>query len=196
MAEESMTGALTVRIAATVAVILAKAGNKLLKFFSSLCALLVLSACSITGSQQGAETLTDTREVRALLTRAVSAQNANDLTGADLLFQEMMNYDPESPDALNSYAIFLREQWRLEEAEEIYLRALKYAPNDSMSHWNLAVLYDLYLGQAAKALKHYQAYQRVTEQPDKRVHGWLVDLQHRIKQQAEDNNAMEIADND
>lgn len=65
-----------------------------------------------------------------------------------------------------------------------------------MSHWNIAVLYDLYLGQPAKALKHYQAYQQVTEQPDKRVHGWLVDLQHRIKQQAEDGKAMEVAGND
>lgn len=179
-------------------VIPAKAGIQIAKFVSALMLLASLGACSTlsTDSSQTAEALKDSRDVYALLSRAMKAYEGNDVANADLLFQELMTYEPRSPESLNSYAIFLREQWRFEEAEKLYLRALRYSPNNTMSHWNIAVLYDLYLGQPDKALQHYQAYQQFAEEPDRRIHSWLVDLQHRIKLQAEDDKVVEVAGND
>ncbi len=161
-------------------------------------ASLILGGCSFTGGSgnQLDEPVRDGRAVRSLLVQAVQAEQRGDIENADLLFQEMMMHEPRSPDALNSYAIFLREQWRLQETEAVYLRALKYSPNDAMTHWNMAVLYDLYLGKPDSALKHYEAYQQLVEEPDRRVHGWIVDMQHRVKQQLEDAERAEVASNE
>jgi len=156
-----------------------------------------LVSCAATDSKNGtASSIADSREIRQLAVQASEAYERDDVASAELLYQEMMAHNPRSPDVLNSYAIFLREQWRLEEAERVYHRALRFSPDSVMTHWNIAVLYDLYLGDPRKALDHYEAYKRIAEKPDRRVHSWVVDLQHRIKQKAVAEDVKEVAGND
>jgi len=150
------------------------------------CVVLLLSACSTvpggkleTGKQAQ---ISDSRSVQNLLAKALQAIDSNDSEAAAAAFTAMLEKGAKSPASLNHYAIYLREQWQLEQAEEVYLRALVSAPNDAMTHYNLGILYDIYLGKSELALKHYQKYQQVIAEPDKRVGGWINDLKRRSKE--------------
>ena len=161
--------------------------KKIISVLIFLFGVFIVGGCSSilsTGNstqEAGTVTIEDGRKVKAALNIALQAVKNDDVNAADQAFKHMMTLSPRSPTSLNHYAIFLREQWRIEEAENIYLTALDYSPRDAMTHWNLGVLYDLYLGKFKLAIKHYELYATNTAQPDKRVKGWIMDLQRRIK---------------
>ena len=155
--------------------------------------VLMLSGCSfipdiaIPGGADAVEKtavvkISDSRSVKGTLAKALAAVEQNDIEVADLEFQLMMEQGAKSPDSLNHYAIFLREQWRLDEAENVYKQALKNSPKDPVTHWNIAVLYELYRGDLKQALEHYTAYQESALKPDKRVAIWVGDLTRRLEQ--------------
>lgn len=66
-------------------------------------------------------------------------------------------------------------------AAKEYLRAIWYQPNDADAHFNLAVVFDDYLGQYAEARKHYTRY--IELKPDgedfKKVQQRILDLDLR-----------------
>lgn len=128
--------------------------------------------------------VTNSKEANIAFNKALAAIKINDSSAAENAFKTMLLEGVKSPTALNHYAIFLREQWRMEEAEDIYLRALKYSPNNAMTHWNLAIFYELYRGDYKQALVHYQAYQQFAESPDKRVVYWISDLTRRLEKES------------
>lgn len=86
----------------------------------------------------------------------------------------------------NRDGIALREQGEFEDAEQEYLSALAVAADDPVTHHNIGILYDLYLGIPHMALTHYQRYQELTGDGDRRVAGWIVDLQRRHVSLAEE----------
>lgn len=165
---------------------------KLLFKLLLITAVLLSTACSMLpanntvaadGIRLVDEPIKDNRSARSELANALSALEQGNPVLADTAFQLMMEQGAKSPEALNHYAIFLREQWRLEEAEKVYKTALKYSPNNAMTHWNIAILYEMYRGDYSQAVKHYQAYQQGVIEPDKRVAGWIIDLHNRLAQQ-------------
>ena len=125
-------------------------------------------------------TVDDSRTVKKLLNEALAAVAGQDYQQADKAFTDMLAAGARSPASLNHYAIYLREQWRIDEAEQVYQQALKYSPIDAMTHWNIAILYELYKGDYKQAVAHYQQYQQYASEPDKRVAAWIGDLQRRI----------------
>ncbi len=155
--------------------------------------VLALSACSsIPGAGSSAKSgikkqLTESRPVQNSLVKALQAIDKNDAVAAAAAFDEMIKKGARSPASLNHYAIYLREQWQLEEAEQVYRRALEVSPHDAMTHYNLGILYDLYLGKSELALQHYRKYQTIVEQPDKRVKAWIMDLERRSTIATENN---------
>jgi len=80
---------------------------------------------------------------------------------------------------LNTDAIALREQGDFPGAEAAYLAALGADPDHADTHRNLGILYDLYLGVPGRALHHYGRYQALTQATDRRVAGWIADLERR-----------------
>ena len=126
----------------------------------------------------------DSKAAKIALSKALTAIQLNDIAAADHAFKAMVLAGAQSPTALNHYAVFLREQWRMDEAESVYLKALKSSPNNAMTHWNLAIFYELYRGEYKQALFHYQAYQQYAIAPDKRVIHWISDLNRRIEKGA------------
>ena len=65
-------------------------------------------------------------------------------------------------------------------AEANYLACTQRVPNFREAYLNLGILYELYLGRLDDALKAYQTYQTLSENPDMRVAGWVSDLERRI----------------
>ncbi len=101
---------------------------------------------------------------------------------AEHFFQVTLEVNKRNLDAYNQYAIFLRQQGRFDEAEEVYLSALSVWDDHAATHRNLGVLYDLYRGEREKALEHYYRYQSLTGGEDRTVAGWIIDLERQFTQ--------------
>lgn len=101
------------------------------------------------------------------------------LQKADVNFQQAIAANSNNIDAYNAYGIFLREQGRFSEAETIYQQALKVWPDSPETLINLGILYDLYMGKFDQALVQYRAYQALQDEPERKVQGWIVDIERR-----------------
>jgi tetratricopeptide (TPR) repeat protein len=92
--------------------------------------------------------------------------------------------NPNNIHALNQLAILQRQQGQFDQAKLNWLAALTKWPDYAQAHYNLGILYDLYLGQFDLALNHYQQYQTYQEKPDRLVRAWVADIERRINSQA------------
>jgi tetratricopeptide (TPR) repeat protein len=82
--------------------------------------------------------------------------------------------------AANREGIAEREAGRFAAARAAYERALTIDPLHADAERNLAILLDLYLGDPASALAHYERYQVLTAGADEEVTAWLVELKARL----------------
>lgn len=151
--------------------------------------MMLQSGCSMlptgnSGSQAGNEqrlAVPEKSSVKADLKRALSAWQAGDIEQANSYFEKMLEKGPRSSATMNHYAIFLREQWEIDRAKAVYLQALNMAPRDPLTHYNVGILYELYLGDLKQALKHFKAYNKNVMEPNPKVKGWIADLTRRIE---------------
>ncbi|MDM3872239.1 tetratricopeptide repeat protein [Porticoccus sp. W117] len=100
-------------------------------------------------------------------------------------FTESIRVNPSNLSAYNLLALVKREQGAFAEAKALYEKALAVWPYHPESHYNLGVLNELYLGDLQSASHHFGQYQKLLPEPDKRVAGWIKDLQRRINALAE-----------
>lgn len=143
--------------------------------------LVVLAGCAQIGPKGSVDAeLKDNAKIRAMLSNAKQAEDAGDIELAKSIYEAMIDSGAKSSRSLNHYAIFLRKQLEIDQAENVYLRALKYSPSDATTHYNLGILYELYRGDFSKAKQHYESYQANVEEADPAVKNWIVDLERRI----------------
>ncbi len=83
---------------------------------------------------------------------------------------------PQQPAYLNQLGIAYRQQGRFDKAREAYEEAIALAPGYAAPQLNLAILYDLYLGDGKRALEQYERYLALTPGGDATVTKWVVDL--------------------
>jgi Tfp pilus assembly protein PilF len=81
----------------------------------------------------------------------------------------------------NRMGIYYREQGRFEQALAMYQQALVSDDGYAMTHRNIGILYELYLGEGAKALEHYRRYRELVGEEEKEVLLWIADLERRVK---------------
>ena len=94
---------------------------------------------------------------------------------------EALELSPRNAIAHNLNGTLLRKEGRFEDAEIAYTKALKIAPDYAAAHFNLAVLFDIYLQYWIDAKDHYRRYLKLTGSSDKRVESWIEDLEVRIQ---------------
>lgn len=104
----------------------------------------------------------------------------NDQAKAGAAFQKAIASNSNNLAAYNQLAILKRQAGDFAGAEALYQQALAIWPYHPDSHKNIAILYDLYLGDAQRALAHYRAYGELVGDSDKQLPGWIADLQRRI----------------
>jgi len=80
---------------------------------------------------------------------------------------------------LNQLGFVYRQLGKFEQAERSYLAAIKEAPANATAYKNLGILYDIYMGQFVQASEYYQKYQGMMDKPDRKVAGWIVDINRR-----------------
>ena len=108
----------------------------------------------------------------------IHARNGDDVA-VEASITDALILDPLQPQALNQLGLLLRRQGKFEAAENAYLKAVEADPDYALAHYNLGVLYDLYLQRLDAALHHYERYQEIAGE-DKLVMRWIADLKRRV----------------
>ncbi|MDR2215613.1 MAG: tetratricopeptide repeat protein, partial [Nevskiaceae bacterium] len=85
---------------------------------------------------------------------------------------------PRSTEAFNELGVVRRERGNFSGAAEAYEQALALDPDMAAAHRNLAVLRDLYQGDAVAALPEFERYQALTGE-DRPVTTWIADVRQR-----------------
>jgi Flp pilus assembly protein TadD len=79
-------------------------------------------------------------------------------------------------------ALSYRMKGRMNDARAAYERALELDPAYADAHLNLGILLDLYLGESALALTHFERYVALAPSgSDVAVGKWIADIKGRVK---------------
>ena len=103
------------------------------------------------------------------------------LNEAENAFIHALKINPENIYALNQLGILYRQQGNFSESKSAYEKAINIESEYAFAHLNLGILYDLYLYDFPKAIEHYKKYQEITDDKNKQVNKWIVDLERRHK---------------
>jgi tetratricopeptide (TPR) repeat protein len=95
-------------------------------------------------------------------------------------FTSAITANPRSCAAHNQLGVLSRKFGDFATAEEHYRTCLEQVPNFKDAYLNLGILYELYLGKLPQALEAYRRYQLLAAEPDRKVKGWVMDLERRL----------------
>ena len=107
--------------------------------------------------------------------------NKKQLDKAEHALRKAISLNPGDSVAYNHLGIVLREKGLFTESKAMYLNAIKHNSDYAIAHLNLGILYDLYLQEFKDALEQYKQYQAITNNDDKLVDKWIIDLENRMK---------------
>ena len=93
--------------------------------------------------------------------------------------EQAVKLSPRQPIYLNQLGIAYRQQGQFAKARDAYQRALAQDPGYAAAALNLGILYDLYLGDTARALELYGRYLALVPSGDATVTKWVADLKNR-----------------
>jgi len=113
---------------------------------------------------------------------AVAALNAGQAEQAEARFSALAAQRPQDIAVLVNRGISLRQAGRFSDARAAYERALELAPADTGAALNLAILLDLYLGQAAPAQALLQRCLDAAPAGDSHtplLQRWLAEMKNR-----------------
>ena len=111
----------------------------------------------------------------AHLDLGIAYARIGDLDRAETSLKKTLELSPGHPAACNELGMVQRRRGQFKEARASYEAALAQFPDFHYAHRNLAILCDLYLGDRACALAHYEAYHRLVPE-DAEVGKWIAAL--------------------
>jgi tetratricopeptide (TPR) repeat protein len=104
----------------------------------------------------------------------------DDPAAAQVAFRRAVEINPDNCAAYNEMGVMSRQSGDFLTAEANYLACVERVPDFREAYLNLGILYELYLGKLPEALAAYRTYQSLLEAPDRRVEGWVMDLERRL----------------
>lgn len=109
-----------------------------------------------------------------------TAYERGDISAAIESWQLAVELNPDDAVTHNNLALLLKQKHRFKEAAAMLEAGLERSPEVAELHYNLAVISELYLLDLNTALAHYQRYQSLTAGEDKKVTGWIADMERRL----------------
>jgi Flp pilus assembly protein TadD len=104
---------------------------------------------------------------------------------AEASFRKAVDANPNNCAAYNELGLLRRRAGDFLAAEANYLACLERVPSFREAHLNLGILYELYLGRLPEALDAYRAYLALIDGEDRRVAGWVSDIERRLAAETE-----------
>lgn len=111
----------------------------------------------------------------------IAYARTGDLDRAEASLQKALELNPHHPAAYNELGLVQRRRGEFADSRDSYEAALAQFADFHYAHRNLGILCDLYLGDYACALEHYEAYNRIVPD-DAEVVKWIADLRNRAGQ--------------
>ncbi|MEN8169002.1 MAG: tetratricopeptide repeat protein [Pseudomonadota bacterium] len=105
----------------------------------------------------------------------------DDTEKAEQAWLKALELRPAWAAVYNQLGIFYRDQVRFEQALAMYQKAIESDESYANSHRNIAILYEIYLGEGEKALEYYRRYRELVGGDEREVLLWVADLERRVK---------------
>ncbi len=99
---------------------------------------------------------------------------------AKVYLQQALDRNMYNFKARNLLGYLHREAGEFAEAEKLWVENVTLWGGYAPSYKNLGILYDLYQGQPEKGLGYYKQYNKLQEQPDRLVKGWIVTIDRTV----------------
>ena len=96
-------------------------------------------------------------------------------------FERAISQNKSDAVAYNHLGIITRMQGEFQKARHSYETAINIDSEYASAYLNLGILFDIYLQDLKQALAQYEKFQTLTNNEDKTVAGWIVDIKRRLK---------------
>ena len=117
----------------------------------------------------------------AWLNLGIARSKLGDADNAITALEQAVKLDPGNAISHNQLGIVYRQTGDLARAEQHYEKSLSADSRFADAHWNLAMLYELYLHEPVQALHHYEEYRQLTGSDDQRLSISITDLQTQVQ---------------
>lgn len=122
--------------------------------------------------------------VDAWVNLASASYKINSIDTAKVAIEHAHKLQPQSAEIDNIRGLIYMEEGRYKDAEKLYVTALNIDPKNAGIHYNLALLYDVYYQDLAKAISHYDSYLSLTSQKDEETEAWRDELKQMLSRRS------------
>lgn len=105
----------------------------------------------------------------------------NRLEKAEQALEKTIALNGKTAPLYSRLAMVYKKRGKIDDSLEMYRKALEIAPDHENTHYNIAILYDIYLQDIAKAIEHLESYIELGGQGDKGAKIWFKQLKRAQK---------------
>ncbi len=104
----------------------------------------------------------------------------NQLDKAEGHLNNALKRNPKLAQAYNLLGFIESKRTHINKAKDYFAQAIATKDDYALAHYNLALIYDIYLRDVPKAIEHYKRYLELTNFEDKRTADWLKELTNTL----------------